>query len=268
MASYRKYTRRKVEDGGTAADTPDVVDAPAPPQPASPAAPMPSPVADEGNPLRHALEAHSRAEEMQRQRPQQQPQQQTLEGYIDGLPVSDHKKQFLRQFPIMLNPQVTPIMARHYQAGLQAGFEDDSEPLDRYVLDHVRRDIEHHQKLTSPTARPTPENEQRHLDIEQHAADLDAEAASYLDESLAAHQPEPPPAPKRAIQYSAPVSREVPMSTGGRQPADRTLSAEERQIARISFPHLAPAQAEFEYLVNRKRMNEMKADGRIQNGER
>jgi hypothetical protein len=42
------------------------------------------------------------------------------------------------------------------------------------------------------------------------------------------------------------------------------VRSDERQIARVSFPHLRPEQAEYEYMVNRKRMREMKADGRIQ----
>ena len=57
------------------------------------------------------------------------------------------------------------------------------------------------------------------------------------------------------------------MSTGGRsQPSANTLSAEERQIAHVSFPHLAKHTAEFEYLKNRKKMHEMIKDGRIQGG--
>jgi hypothetical protein len=54
------------------------------------------------------------------------------------------------------------------------------------------------------------------------------------------------------------------MAAGGRQPGNNTLSAEERQIAHVSFPHLAKTAAEYEYLQNRRRMHEMKKDGRIQ----
>jgi hypothetical protein len=183
--------------------------------------------------------------------------------------LSDHKRGFLKQFPIMLDREVTPIMARHYQAGLQAGLEDDSDKLDRYVLDHVARDIEHQRQLTSPQARPTPENQARHEDVEEHATALQEEAEALLDDAVAAHQPAPPPAARRSVQYSAPVSRESPtMATGGRQSANNTLSAEERQIAHVSFPHLPKTAAEYQYLQNRKLMREMKADGRIQNGER
>jgi len=43
------------------------------------------------------------------------------------------------------------------------------------------------------------------------------------------------------------------------------LSAEERHISWVSWPNLSKTQAEFEYLKQRKKMREMKADGRIQN---
>ena len=61
----------------------------------------------------------------------------------------------------------------------------------------------------------------------------------------------------------APVSRDSP-SVSGRRPQDNTLSRDEREVARVSFPHLPADQAEYQYLINRKRMHEMKADGRIQ----
>jgi len=54
------------------------------------------------------------------------------------------------------------------------------------------------------------------------------------------------------------------MASGGRASQNNTLSLDERQIARVSFPHLPATQAEYAYLQNRRRMHEMKADGRIQ----
>jgi hypothetical protein len=65
------------------------------------------------------------------------------------------------------------------------------------------------------------------------------------------------------MPMQAPVSRNYPEVSGrGRQ--DRTLSADERQIARASMPHLSPEQAEYQYMPNRTKMHEMKRDGRIQ----
>lgn len=64
------------------------------------------------------------------------------------------------------------------------------------------------------------------------------------------------------MPMSAPVSRDVPSATGVRQ--SNTLSQDEREIARVSFPHLPAAQAEYQYLLNKRRMHEWKADGRIQ----
>jgi hypothetical protein len=96
------------------------------------------------------------------------------------------------------------------------------------------------------------------------AEDLDLEAQGLLEEALAARPPPPPAAPRRSIPFSAPVSREVSMSTGGKPSGENRLSAEERQIAHVSFPHLAKTTAEYEYLQNRKKMIAMKKDGRIQ----
>ena len=54
------------------------------------------------------------------------------------------------------------------------------------------------------------------------------------------------------------------MSTGGRTSNDNTLSREEREIAHVSFPRLSRTDAEYQYLLNRRRMHEMKASGAIQ----
>jgi hypothetical protein len=93
------------------------------------------------------------------------------------------------------------------------------------------------------------------------AADLQREAEMHL----AAHQPAPtaPKPQRKGYPMAAPVSRDTP-SVSGHRSQDRTLSADERQIARVSMPHLPAEQAEYEYLQNRRRMHAMKADGRIQ----
>ena len=65
------------------------------------------------------------------------------------------------------------------------------------------------------------------------------------------------------MPLQAPVSRGIPEVSGcGRQ--DRTLTADERQIARASMPHLPAEQAEYQYMLNRTRMDRMKASGEIQ----
>jgi hypothetical protein len=258
MAVRRKYVSAAV------ADAPIEPAMPAPAQaapPAAPATPMASPEPDEPNPLRQALQGAQRADDLQRQHREQQ----TVEQYIDRLPdLSAHKRAFLKQHPGLLAPEVAPIMGRAYQAGLQSGLEDDSKQLDQFILETVSREIEHHAALTSPEARSTRENAQQHHEVDVAAEDLDLEAQGLLEEALAAHPPPPPAAPRRSIPFSAPVSREVTMSTGGRPTGSNTLSREEREIAHISFPHLAKTAAEIEYLKNRKRMHAAKASGAIQ----
>jgi len=54
------------------------------------------------------------------------------------------------------------------------------------------------------------------------------------------------------------------MLSGDRRSTENTLSAEERQIAHVSFPRLSRTDAEYQYLLNRRRMHEMKASGAIQ----
>ena len=92
---------------------------------------------DAGNALQQALEAQQRAEAMQRDRqhaPQQQAQPQSIEEYIDRLPdLSEHERDFLRQHPALLHPEVAPIMRRVYYEGLHAGLQDDTPELDLSV---------------------------------------------------------------------------------------------------------------------------------------
>jgi len=60
--------------------------------------------------MMRAVEAARRADDLQRQRAQQ-PQQQplTVEQYIDTLPgLSDRKRAFLKHYPMMLEPSLTP----------------------------------------------------------------------------------------------------------------------------------------------------------------
>ena len=91
---------------------------------------------DAGNALQQALEAQQRAEAMQRDRqhaPQQQAQPQSIEEYIDRLPdLSEHERDFLRQHPALLHPEVAPIMRRVYYEGLH-GLQDDTPELDLSV---------------------------------------------------------------------------------------------------------------------------------------
>lgn len=199
---------------------------------------------------------------MQRQRTQQPQQPQTVEQYIDSLPdLSGHKRAFLKQHPMLLAPQIVPLMSKHYHAGLRSGLKDDTAELDAFVLDHVGHEIAQQRELTSADARPTPENQERHEQTSHHVEELQREAEAIMAEMK---QPPAPPPMRRSVPVSAPVSREVPMAAGGRRPGQMTLNAEERAIAHSSFRHLSKPAAELEYARNKQKMLAMKADGRIQ----
>jgi hypothetical protein len=71
------------------------------------------------------------------------------------------------------------------------------------------------------------------------------------------------PEPRRSIPISAPVSRNIPMASGGTFRPNNTLTAEERDIARRSFsaPDMTNEQKEYLYLLNRERLRRMRQDG-------
>jgi hypothetical protein len=132
--------------------------------------------------------------------------------------------------------------------------------LDRYLIANVAREVEHKRQLALAS-----ESE------EQAVRKLDDEAAAILRSEAPPPPVAPPPArrpsfaaPARGVPVSAPVSREVPMPSGQRRDENNTLRRDEREIAHVSFPHLPAAQAEYEYLKNKRRMFAMKADGSIQ----
>jgi hypothetical protein len=154
------------------------------------------------------------------------------------------------------------------QLALHAGVEDDTPAMNQAILEGVQHDIERHRALaalTSASARPTPENAAAHEETVQAADELTQEAAAHLAQR-AAEQMAAAPAPmptRRSFPVSAPVSRDVPMASGGSASQNKTLSPEERLIARNSFsnPNMTNAQKELLYLRNRQKLNRMRADG-------
>jgi hypothetical protein len=249
-------TRRRYKS-----DPPAVNVGPAP-APAPPAAPEPTSEGDDANPLQRAYDAARHAEELQRQ----PARAADVHAHIDSLPISGHKKAFLHANPALAQAPLSHVMAHHYQLALHSGVPDDSEFMNQTVLQGVQRDIAHHhalKALTSADARPTAANAQAHEDAGESAAELMREAEGHQAAWLAENPPPAPPQKRRSIPMSAPVSRDFSAVSGSRQ-QENTLRADERQIARVSFPHLSPLQAEYAYLQNKKRMMATKADGRIQ----
>jgi hypothetical protein len=274
MATRRKYKARH-GDHGRMVDDGAVVTAQA-----SPAAPPPTSQPDAPNPLQRALEASRHADDLQHQhamrrqvglpeRPIDPAEQHAIDTYVDAIPnLTDHQRRFLKSHPSLMSEPYVSLMRHAILMARHAGIADDTPQMDAAILAGIAKDIQHHHalsQLTSAHARPTPENHAMHQDANQAAAALQAEAERHMAAMAAENPPPPPPAPRRSIPMSAPVSRDVPMSSGERRPGGQIhLSRDEVMIAHVSFPHLSKAQAEREYAKNRQRMHEWKRDGRIQ----
>ena len=92
-----------------------------------------------------------------------------------------------------------------------------------------------------------------------------AEAATHMADEMQARAaqsrtPEPPPRPTR-VQYSAPVSRDVPNSNGKRTPGKVTLTPQDQEAARISGISLE------EYAKQKMRLAAMRASGEYSGSE-
>jgi hypothetical protein len=88
-----------------------------------------------------------RAEELQRQRTPVQ--DHAHDAYVDGLPISEGKKAFLKQFPELMRDDLAPIATKVYQQALASGIEDDSPQLYETILQGVISEIG--QLALSPT---------------------------------------------------------------------------------------------------------------------
>lgn len=232
------------------------------------------------SPLTLALQAQQHAEHLQRQHatraqvglpepPLDPAARQAVDAHIDAMPgLSDHKRRFLKSHPSLLQAPFLQLMQHAYMVARSANIPDDSAAMDAAVLSGIHRDLEHHRQLsalTSAQARPTPENHQAHQDAAEAAADLQREAEMHLGEyQPAPTAPSPQPRPQRkGFPMAAPVFRDSPSALGQRNESNH-LSRDEREIARVSFPHLPAARAEYEYLQNKRLMIQRKANGEIQ----
>jgi hypothetical protein len=71
---------------------------------------------------------------------------------------------------------------------------------------------------------------------------------------------EPKPTPKPRAQPSAPVNRDVPAASGNRTTRSVTLNKDQREAAKLSFPHLTDKEAFGQYARN---LLELEAEGKL-----
>jgi hypothetical protein len=208
----------------------------------------------------------------------------TLDRYVDSLPnLSDHKRRFLKANSEMLNGERFDVMSRAYKEAMQAGFEDDTEALDRFLVETVRDEMAARHGRLAEAARSAIRSPPRlHNDsVEQAAARLGAEvnalqsvdiARESAPDIIAAQLPQPEPVPRsRSMPMTAPVSRDVPMLSGQRPMSSGvTLTAEERFIARHSFsdPNMTDAQKEASYAAQKRRLAALRSQGLYPDRER
>lgn len=292
MATRRRYSPPKYRDGGAVPISADPValasaslgqiEEEAAPVRAD--APQPAPSPDDA--LRQAIEGQRRAEELQRQATQVP----TVEQYVDTLPgLSDHKRAFLKRHPEMLQGGAREVMGLAYQEALGAGLADDSQELDRFLVETVREEMELRRQRLADAARsavgrmtrpPPPDSmlspdqgaERLMREAEAHMDSYHAEASTPLNVSDQIAAMAPPPTPqRRSMPMTAPVSREVPTASGRRFSAEQmTLTPEERQVARNSFsdPNLSNIEKERMYLANKIKLAQERAAGRYPMPER
>jgi hypothetical protein len=264
--------------------TPEVgADVPSPPAAPPETLPTPPPAHADGgtvsapdthDAVKAALEATRRAEEYQRQARHTQ----TIAQYVDAMPgLSDHKRDFLKRYPLLLQQDNAQAMRRHYQDALRSGIADDSQQMDDHLVNAMRFEFEARRQRQIDSAHDaviaTPQMPSR--SSEQEAERLDQQAAAIrnvmsAEDAVSTEVAPVVPPRKRSIPYSAPVSRDVPTADGRRMSEQRTvtLSAEERALAHSSYGWMSKAEAEREYGRQKLRLAEMRRRGEYPERER
>lgn len=211
------------------------------------------------DPIKQALEAQRRAEELAKQPPPRPP---TIEEQIDRIPgISEFKRETLKQYPRLLDPGIAPLASRHYAAALADGVEDDTEAMKSRILGGVTADLELIQRTrtgalrTDPASSATPAV----VSVQRPGAEPAPQSGASLPRLLSQ-------APARRVPVSAPVSRGVPTASGRQDIGTITLTAEERAIARNSFGavsglHMSDHDKERMYAANKRRYLAMLASG-------
>jgi hypothetical protein len=266
--------RRKYKSGGRVPDAAEALPAMESTEVLLPPPEEPDPIPpgiDDDDAVRRAALATERAEQLQRAHMQAQMQRPTVAQVIDNSPgLSDHKKNFLRANPAFVTDrQLQPLLAKHYQAALAAGYGDDTPEIDAAIMRGVAADIEAQreaQRQAQSLRRSDPPPMEQPRPTPPPSPQLAPAPAPQLP-------PASLPPIKKSAPMAAPVSRNVP-SAGGQSAAEMrsvTLSAEERIIARNSFgaikgPNgkmvdLTDAEKERLFAQNKAKMLRMRAQG-------
>ena len=186
-------------------------------------APALAPKADDAaEALRKQLEALRRSETLQQQ------------SQIAKLTAQERRQDWIKNNPLAQQHYNT-LNALHAEA-IQAGHADTSPAYFDYLNDRL-------EALNGHAAAATQ--------LVNEAQQLQQRAT----QSVPQHRPASPSNQQRTSIVSAPVSREVPSSGGFRQAGKITLTAEQRESARIS------GISEAEYARQLSRLNDMKATG-------
>jgi hypothetical protein len=229
---------------------------------------------------------------------QQEALRLAIEHRIISIPdLTEHKREFLRTHPEMLEERNARAVSFRYGQALAAGIPDDTQEMNEFLLTGVRQAREHGRKadaamamdaIASAHVMPRPEKTTEQvadcLDREASAAGAVIAATSALGvidelaERVKTGEFRPPR--KSSIPISAPVSREPPNASGERRTSTArvTLSAEERAIARNSFgpikgPNgelvdMTPEAKEMLYAKNKARLAAMRQSGEYPERER
>jgi hypothetical protein len=256
-------TRRRYKSGGVVPSTPETVDvsAPAvetivvpPPVVADGGSVVPPAAPDSHEPVRAMLDASRHAEQLQWQR-------QAIEREIASYQISDFKKDFLRQNPMLLNDAIKPISQRVHQAALAAGVPDDTPEMNAAMLAGIHEQIYGRGQVAPPPPVPD-EHQMDKRDVEAAAQELAAEAEAIRAPNAPVIAPPPP---RRSLPISAPVSRDIPTASGQRfsQQTSVTLSKEERELSHGAYHWLPKAEAEREYAKQKSIMLSRRADGTL-----
>jgi hypothetical protein len=263
---WRGGNYRRSSDALSAAGRGIKPDEPAPSEqrplePSEPSTPQP-PASDEKTEAKPDVASNLKAQLNAMRQPAQQPQQQHYDplalylGQIAGL--SPAKFMFLHhyfsRFPQNLNPQHWDVLKAAHGIALDRGVREDSPEYFGFLHSLLNQQAA---AAPPPQAAPAPPPTHEPEPEPQHTTHIDLEKVETHDS-----EPEEPP----MTHYAAPVSRgSERYAMGDYEPTAGSirLSAEQRDMAHRSMPHLSADEAEKSYAANLIKMQKMQKGGLI-----